>query len=136
VCDDVLWNRLEARAKSLECSADWLIAEAVRRMLGAVPKPTPPPLPPRLALTVAGKETRIDRDAFVIGRSSRDANLVLRDPQVSRQHAIVERQGSAYVIADMASTNGVIVNGKRVSRVILRPGDVVNIGPFAIGVGR
>jgi pSer/pThr/pTyr-binding forkhead associated (FHA) protein len=87
-----------------------------------------------LTLTVEGKATRIDRETFVIGRRARDAHLVLRDPGVSRQHAIIERRGIAYVLTDMASANGVIVNGERIARKVLRPGDVVEIGPFVIAV--
>jgi hypothetical protein len=143
---------MEARAQALECSVDWLLAEAMKRLLESSPEPerpaaTPelpapplpapaPPPPPALRLVVDGKPTRIDRGSFVIGRSARHAHLVLRDPGVSRQHAIVERHGAAYVIADMASANGVIVNGQRIARALLRPGDVVEIGPFAITVER
>jgi pSer/pThr/pTyr-binding forkhead associated (FHA) protein len=89
----------------------------------------------RLALRVDGARTLVDRDAFVLGRSA-DANLVLRDASVSRQHAIIERVGTVWVIVDMASTNGVVVNGTRVARAVLRPGDVIRIGPFAVHVER
>ncbi len=158
---------------ALECSVDWLLAEAMKRLLDSVPaalpskgpsdgpsadpsvkaerqekldlrpKPTartalpaprPPPRERPLAFVVEGARTVIDRDAFVIGRSGKEAQLVLRDPGVSRQHAIVERVGSSWVIVDMASTNGVLVNGTRVARALLRCGDVVEIGPFSIGV--
>lgn len=154
-CSDELWRAFEARAAALECSVDWLLAEAMKRLLESVPAPNarppvrrgdaarrpPPPLPPprppplRLALRVDGARTLIDRDAFVLGRSA-DANLVLRDPGVSRQHALIERVGAAYVIVDMASTNGVVVNGTRVARAVLHPGDIIRVGPFAVHVER
>lgn len=166
LCSDELWRAFEARAAALECSVDWLLGEAMKRLLESVPagerarlagastgaparprdrgsprRPPPalpPPRPPplRLALNVDGVRTLIDRDAFVLGRSAQNANLVLRDPGVSRQHAIIERVGAAYVIVDMASTNGVVVNGTRVARAVLRPGDVIAIGPFVVHVER
>jgi hypothetical protein len=171
VCSDELWALFEERASALECSADWLLAEAMKRLLEsgpghdlpplperqgarpsmrpepkplkptALPPPRPPPShPPRpvpaagIALVVNGSATPVRRDAFVIGRSAREAHLVLRDPGVSRQHAIIERSGTAFVIVDMASTNGVIVNGSRVARAVISPGDRVEIGPFSIKV--
>ncbi len=78
----------------------------------------------------------IDRDRFVIGRSPKNTSMVLRDPAVSRQHAIIERTGEGFVVVDMASRNGVLLNGTRVTRAVLRPGDVIAIGPFSIAVER
>jgi len=124
-----------------------------------LPVPVPPP-PPRVRKASAsfvgprphtialvatstdpahrGESTRsvVDVDRFTIGRSPKTTNFVLRDPAVSRQHAILERTAEGYVIVDMASRNGVLVNGARVTRSVLRPGDVVAIGPFSIVVER
>lgn len=163
MCTDDLWKTFEARAAALECSVDWLLGEAMKRLLESGPgardelepappeaskqlpplrRPPPPPPPPKrtsapgIVLVVDGKRTPVDRSPFVLGRSGRDAHLVLRDPGVSRQHAIIERFGAAFVIVDMASMNGVIVNGSRVARAVLRPGDVVHIGPFSLIVER
>lgn len=115
--------------------------EAKRPKSTTLPLVRPPPLPrPAVAkgivLVVNGSATAVHKDAFVIGRSAREAHLVLRDPGVSRQHAIVERFGAVFVIVDMASTNGVIVNGSRVARAVIAPGDRVEIGPFSISVER
>jgi pSer/pThr/pTyr-binding forkhead associated (FHA) protein len=60
----------------------------------------------------------------------------MRDPNVSRQQAMVERTPGGWVIVDMASTNGIVVNGVRVTRAPLRAGDVLEIGPFTIAVER
>jgi hypothetical protein len=63
-----------------------------------------------------------------IGRS-KDAECVLRDPNVSRRHAQLRRGESGdWEIADLGSTNGVKVNGRRVSSSRLRPGDEVTLG--------
>jgi FHA domain-containing protein len=63
-----------------------------------------------------------------IGRS-KDAECVLRDPNVSRHHAELSRSPSGdWTIADLGSTNGVKVNGRRVASTRLSPGDQVTLG--------
>jgi hypothetical protein len=63
-----------------------------------------------------------------IGRS-KDAECVLRDPNVSRRHAELRRSDSGdWTIADLGSTNGVKVNGRRVASTRLSPGDRVTMG--------
>jgi hypothetical protein len=66
-------------------------------------------------------------DRFLIGRSPR-ANLVLDDPTVSRRHAELSRAGPAWLIVDLGSTNGTLVNGWRVERARLREDDEVRLG--------
>lgn len=184
VCRDDLYAAFERRAHELECSVDWLLGEAMKRLLAAaslkvpakplpppplpVPSSTrslppgmrgapllpPPPPPPRsrratgsfvgektaisetLALRLGGQRAVVDRDRFVLGRSSRDAHFALRDGGVSRQHAILERTTTGWVVVDMASTNGIHLNGVRVTRAPIRAGDVLEIGPFTIAVER
>lgn len=65
------------------------------------------------------------------GRSSEN-EVVLPDYSVSRRHAVVQREGDLFVIADQNSTNGVQVNGRQVPRSPLRAGDLVKIGIFEI----
>ncbi len=63
-----------------------------------------------------------------IGRS-KEAECVLRDPNVSRRHAELRRAAAGdWTIADLGSTNGVKVNGRRVSSTRLSPGDQVTLG--------
>jgi hypothetical protein len=63
-----------------------------------------------------------------VGRA-RDADCVLRDPNVSRHHAELRRspQGD-WTIADLGSTNGVKVNGRRIGSTRLKSGDEVTLG--------
>ncbi|MDB4933710.1 MAG: domain containing protein [Labilithrix sp.] len=176
LCRDDLYGAFERRAHELECSVDWLVGEAMKRLLadaalkvqlpavaplpplmrGAplVPPPPPPPRPrratgsfvgekaaasganERLALRLDTQRVVVDRDRFVIGRSARDAQLALRDGGVSRQHAIIERTPGGWVVIDMASTNGIHVNGTRVTRAPIRAGDTLEIGPFTIAIER
>jgi Mg-chelatase subunit ChlD len=63
-----------------------------------------------------------------LGRAA-DNDIVLRDPQSSRHHAVINFIGSEYVIADLGSANGTLVNGVRINQpCALRHGDVVAIG--------
>lgn len=65
---------------------------------------------------------------FVIGRSP-DCQLSLDDPLVSRRHAILVVQADAVYVEDLASRNGVLVNGKRVSGPTrLADGDQIQVG--------
>ena len=70
----------------------------------------------------------LDGPKATLGRS-KDAECVLRDPNVSRRHAELRRVESGdWEIADLGSTNGVKVNGRRVATSRLRPGDEVTLG--------
>ncbi|WP_280353357.1 FHA domain-containing protein [Nocardia otitidiscaviarum] len=67
-----------------------------------------------------------------IGRT-RDNDLVLDDPRVSRTHARLVLRGTGVVIHDLRSVNGVYVNGAQITdHVTLSHGDVLNIGITAL----
>lgn len=60
---------------------------------------------------------------------SADSNaIVIPDKSVSKRHAGIKVQDSRYELADYGSTNGVMVNGQRVTKQFLKSGDVVGIG--------
>jgi len=63
----------------------------------------------------------------VIGRS-RDADIVLPDTSVSREHARVTEEGPRWYIEDLNSSYGTEVNGDRVTRVQLNEGDIIQLG--------
>lgn len=63
----------------------------------------------------------------VLGRSHR-ADIQLLDHAVSRQHCRLERESEGYVLTDLESLNGTYVNGERVSRVLLKDGDRIQVG--------
>jgi predicted component of type VI protein secretion system len=68
-------------------------------------------------------------ELFHIGRDA-DCNLMIRgDTKTSRRHASIRRKGLKYFIQDDGSSNGTIVNGKKVEGSHeLQPGDKVLIG--------
>jgi hypothetical protein len=81
--------------------------------------------PPKLVLD--GNEHEVAKVPFVVGRS-RDADLTVNDANVSRRHAEIRFEEGAYLIADLGSTNGVEVNGKRVPEARLEDKDRILLG--------
>ncbi len=64
----------------------------------------------------------------VIGRDPSNAVPLDRDNTASRRHAQISDAGGAYQLQDLGSSNGTLVNGARVSEIVLNPGDEVAIG--------
>ena len=87
-----------------------------------------PALDRRQALLVGeGRRNVLGGTRVVVGRS-RDADIVLADPNVSRRHAELRRDESGWHVVDLGSTNGIKVNGRRVDQTGLSPGDHITIG--------
>ncbi|MBV9279053.1 MAG: FHA domain-containing protein [Chloroflexi bacterium] len=64
----------------------------------------------------------------IVGRLD-SCDVTVDDKSVSREHARLSRLRDGYVIEDLGSTNGTLVNGQRIHEaVLLRPGDVVTFG--------
>jgi hypothetical protein len=61
-----------------------------------------------------------------IGRRS-DNHLVIADPRVSRTHAQIRAIRGQYVLFDLNSTGGTMVNGRRIHQCALKPGDVISL---------
>ncbi len=80
-----------------------------------------------LSIIYQGEKYSITKDRFVIGRGKQSSDLTLKDPNVSRQHAMVEYQNGVYFMVDMGSTNGVEYNGQRIARKQIAEGDVFRI---------
>jgi hypothetical protein len=119
---------------------------------GAAPPPPPPAMPSRKApppmqtsrsapprqpsahpagmnLTIhyQGEAFPVTKDRFIIGRGKQTSDLTIKDPNVSRQHAMIEFSGGQYYIVDMGSTNGVEYNGQRVQRKVINEGDTFKV---------
>ena len=109
-------------------------------------KPAPPPTeavsPEELGIereTVVlqwdGERREVDKRQIVFGRS-RDCDIQLPDPNVSRRHAELRQEGSTYWIVDLDSTNGLEVNGRRVKRAKLSDGDTFTLGSTDVRFAR
>lgn len=73
------------------------------------------------------RSVRLDRVPFSIGRLP-ERDLVLTHKCVSREHAVVLREGDHYYVEDHGSRHGTFVNGEQVQRVLLQDGDSIHIG--------
>ena len=92
------------------------------------PAPADAAVATRAVVALDDRRYVLEGPRATIGRS-KDAECVLRDPNVSRRHAELHRSNSGdWTIADLGSTNGVKVNGRRVASTRLNPGDQVTIG--------
>jgi hypothetical protein len=88
--------------------------------------------PQRALLALGDRRLLIAGEAAVIGRS-RDCDIVLDDAGISRRHAEVRSGPGGWTIEDLASTNGVLVNGHTLAgRRQLRPGDRIELGSTEI----
>jgi len=76
-----------------------------------------------LTLMYNGERHAVTKDRYVIGRGKQSSDLTLKDPNVSRQHAMIEFQNGVYFMVDMGSTNGVEYNGQRIARKQIGEGD-------------
>jgi hypothetical protein len=90
------------------------------------------PMPARAIFEAEGTRFTISRAGSVIGRSS-SCDVVLANPDVSRQHAqILCDDVEGWIVEDLGSTNGVVVNGGRVDGSLrLSNGDQIKLGPVS-----
>ena len=96
-----------------------------------------PPAGPAYILVVTRdgepeQRVALGSDPLVIGRAP-TSDLVLAAHEVSRSHCRITALGDTVSIADLESTNGTFVAGRRISEVVaLAQGAVVQVGPFRL----
>ncbi len=79
-----------------------------------------------------GRRLVIANSGLIVGRS-RQCDIVLDDPNVSRQHAEVRPRGGAWILTDLGSTNGTLLNRRRIGEPeVLSDGDEIEIGTSLI----
>jgi pSer/pThr/pTyr-binding forkhead associated (FHA) protein len=66
-----------------------------------------------------------------IGRDSGN-HVQLSLPEVSKRHAILQRDAKGWHIKDLASRNGLLLNGSRVQEAVVKHGDELAIGPYTL----
>jgi pSer/pThr/pTyr-binding forkhead associated (FHA) protein len=62
-----------------------------------------------------------------LGRNS-DCTVSLADPRASRRHAEIRPTADGFVIADLGSMNGTLVNGTAIKERVLHDGDQIAVG--------
>ena len=100
------------------------------------PEPEPEPEPPRrvYTLTMDGKRRELSTERAVLGRS-RDCDLRVSDLNVSRRHAEIREEGDRWILVDLGSTNGTLLNGRKIDREQLSDGDTITLGSTEIVFG-
>jgi hypothetical protein len=79
-------------------------------------------------LLMGGKRLVVGPQGATMGRS-RQCDVTVDDPNVSRTHAEVRPRGGSWVLSDLGSTNGSRLNGHRVEgSELLKPGDEIELG--------
>jgi pSer/pThr/pTyr-binding forkhead associated (FHA) protein len=73
------------------------------------------------------EEVRFE-DSFTIGRS-KEADLTIKEPSISRKHAQVELADSTWWVVDLGSGNGTFLDGQRIDRAPLPDRAVIALGP-------
>ena len=76
---------------------------------------------------LSGQSIELRDDVTTVG-SVVGNSIVLADPGVSRKHAGIRRIDGGYELAGLGSTNGIYVNGHRLPKKNLAPGDVIRVG--------
>ena len=94
------------------------LRKSVRRLAGARQSAGPM----LLALDWSG-----DQEELLVGRDPR-CEIVLSHPTVSRRHARLVARDGGWIVQDLESTNGTIVNRVRVGRCRIAPGDRIQFG--------
>ncbi len=84
--------------------------------------------PQTAVLLVEGKRVALGESGVAIGRS-RQCDVTIDDPNVSRRHAELRPRGGSWVLTDLGSTNGSRVNGRTISGpTVVKVGDEIELG--------
>jgi len=69
----------------------------------------------------------LQADRIILGRSPH-ADIPVQDVKASREHAELVRQGNSYILTDLKSQNGIVVNDRKITQASLKNGDYIIIG--------
>lgn len=86
-------------------------------------------MPAHLLSLTDGPSILIDKPILLFGRHA-DCDVQLDSKKVSRRHCVLAQVSDYLVVRDLGSTNGIRVNGKRVTEGRLHPGDELTVGNF------
>lgn len=89
----------------------------------------------RLVPLEGGNTIELSRDLTVVGRKE-DCDLRLDHKSISKFHCVIVRMENTLLLRDLGSTNGTMVNGKRIRRTTLKNNDFLNIAnlPFKVQI--
>jgi hypothetical protein len=102
----------------------------LRQRLARICRTAPPSEP---TLRLLGLDWAGPQQELVVGRDC-GCDVVLSDESVSRHHARLRFRDGGWMLQDLESTNGTLVNGVRVGRCSLRPGDRLTLGTYSLQI--
>lgn len=91
-------------------------------------EPGPATTGSRQALLVGQDKRNVLSGSRVLMGRSRECDIMVNDPNVSRRHAELRSEGGRWTVVDLGSTNGIKVNGRRVDQHELTDGDKLTLG--------
>lgn len=97
-----------------------------------IPAPTQTDQPKNAQLIINGKQTYHLHDAIVDLGRSRDNQIMLDDPYISRHHAQLRLRFGRYTLFDAQSQSGTFVNNTRIREHTLQSGDVIRMGKMQL----
>lgn len=95
---------------------------------------TQTPSQAKLVITMQGEAERelpLKSDRMLVGRGE-EADVRIDSVFISRYHALIVRDGNRDLLLDLGSTNGLLVNSRRILRRALRHRDLIQIGPARV----
>lgn len=110
----------------------WPVLPATIAAAASIRKATHPLA--KLVVSMQGlsdRETVLDSDRILIGRGD-EADVRIDSVFVSRFHALVVRHDDQDLLLDLGSTNGLLLNSRRIVRRVLKDQDVIQIGPAKV----
>jgi ABC transport system ATP-binding/permease protein len=88
---------------------------------------------------LSGLPTRrepLRKPVLIVGRAA-EADIVLNHPEISRRHCQLTLETSSWIIEDLGSQRGTVVNNERISgKTALKPGDQIVLGPVTLAFGQ
>jgi pSer/pThr/pTyr-binding forkhead associated (FHA) protein len=80
-----------------------------------------------MSSALKGQKVDLDREEVFIGRNAHNT-ITIDDAAVSGRHCSITRDGHKYTLVDLGSTNGTRLNGAAVTKALLRPKDIIQVG--------
>jgi hypothetical protein len=77
---------------------------------------------------LSGKQFNIFKYTMVLGSAPKCDIYLFKDAAIEPRHAVLTKTGNKYLLQDEGGDSGTFVNGRRIDKHILQPGDVVTIG--------
>ncbi len=114
--------------------ADELVAPLKSPAQATAPQPTgvaaEAPRVPVLVVTTArgAREVPLASSTMVVGRDPTVSDIVVESEAVSRRHARIDRRDWGWEITDLASTNGLLYQGRPIQNRPLTHGDIIGVG--------